>query len=108
MTPASYGHSNQRWLARKEDVPYTGPKVSRADPDAPGRIAFGYSSPVPEDYVEAGSLWEHLARNRITFRNYGGGLFGPGVLEGPDFGPTGMRNSLNVPIPEALFENTSH
>ena len=38
-----------------------------ADQDAPGRLGIGCSNPCPESYLEAGSLWEHLARNHISF-----------------------------------------
>jgi DNA-binding beta-propeller fold protein YncE len=75
------------------------------DADAPGRLEVGYG-PFPETYLEAGSLWEHLARHHVTFRNYGEDLNGlPGSLDG--LPPTGLWESLNVPLPEVLFENTS-
>jgi len=37
-----------------------------------------------EDYPEAGSMWEHLGRNQIKFRNYGEGFEFPGVMEDED------------------------
>jgi hypothetical protein len=89
--PASYGH-------RLSFVP---------DADAPGRLSLGCASPCPETYLEAGSLWEHLARHHIAFRNYGEGVSMPGNGEGPGLMPTGVREAVNVPMPEVLFENTS-
>lgn len=77
------------------------------DPDAPGRLAIGGASPRPEAYLEAGSLWEHLARHHVSFRNYGGGFDLPGTDDGPGLQPTGIRESINVPMPQVLFENTS-
>jgi hypothetical protein len=62
---------------------------------------------IPEDYPEAGSMWEHLNRNKITFRNYGEGFEFPGVQEGEDERPTGAREVVNVPMPKALFDNTA-
>jgi DNA-binding beta-propeller fold protein YncE len=80
----------------------------RADPDAPGRLDIGSTHPFPETYLEAGSLWEHLARGRISFRSYGEGLEIAGVDEGIGNQPTGAREATNMPMTEALFENTSH
>jgi DNA-binding beta-propeller fold protein YncE len=79
----------------------------RADPEAPGRLIIGGASPRPEDYLEAGSLWEHLARHQVGFRNYGEGFDLPGGEGGEGLQPTGLRESVNVPMPKALFENTS-
>ena len=79
----------------------------RADPEAPGRLVIGGASPRPEDYLEAGSLWEHLARHQVSFRNYGEGFDLPGGEGGEGLQPTGVRESINVPMPKALFENTS-
>jgi YVTN family beta-propeller protein len=78
-----------------------------SDEDAPGRLAMGGTSLRPETYLENGSLWEHLARRQITFRNYGEGLELPGAEEGKGELPMGSRQSVNVPLPQALFENTS-
>lgn len=78
-----------------------------ADPDAPGRLEIGGAAPRPETYPQAGSLWSHLARHHITFRNYGEGLDVPGNEDGPALEPTGLRETLNAPLPEPLFENTA-
>jgi len=78
-----------------------------ADADAPGRLEIECGSPCPESYLEAGSLWENLARHHISFRNYGEGFSMPGSYEGPGLMPTGLREIVNIPMPEVLFENTS-
>ena len=53
----------------------------KKDSTAPGRrYSMGSAgSLIPEDYPEAGSVWEHLGRNRIRFRKYGTGFEFPGV-----------------------------
>jgi YVTN family beta-propeller protein len=89
--PAAYGH-------RLSFVP---------DADAPGRLSIECGNPCPESYLEAGSLWEHLARHRISFRNYGEGVSMAGDYDGPGLMPLGVRESVNIPTPEVLFENTS-
>jgi len=78
-----------------------------ADADAPGRISLECGNPCPETFLEAGSLWEHLARYHITFRNYGEGVSFPGSEGGEGLMPTGNREATNMPMPEVLFENTS-
>jgi YVTN family beta-propeller protein len=79
----------------------------RADPETPGRLAIGGATPRPESYLENGSLWEHLARHHIPFRNYGEGFDLPGSEAGEGLQPTGIREALNVPMTKVLFDNTS-
>ncbi|MGH9434910.1 MAG: bifunctional YncE family protein/alkaline phosphatase family protein [Terriglobia bacterium] len=86
---------------------YGGQFDFRPDESAPGRLEINSTSPWPEDFLEAGSLWEHLARNHITFRNYGENLELPGYDEESEMEPTGVREATNVPMPEPLFVNTS-
>jgi len=75
------------------------------DNDAPGRMSMGIDSSLhPEDYLEAGSLWDHLARHHVSFRNYGEGLSGE---EDEGYKPTGLRLGVNAPVPGPLYENTS-
>ena len=80
----------------------------RKNSSAPGRrYAMGSNgSLIPEDYPEAGSMWEHLARSGIRFRNYGEGFEFPGVGEDEDEHPTGAREVVNIPMPKVLYENT--
>jgi YVTN family beta-propeller protein len=75
---------------------------------APGRRAsFGSNGSIaPEDYPEAGSMWEHLARNGVRFRNYGEGFEFAGVGEDEDEAPTGAREVVNIPMSKVLFDNT--
>lgn len=74
----------------------------------PGRLSLfeSNSSLTPEDYLEAGSMWEHLERGGITFRNFGEGFEFAGADEDEDTLPTGARLPVNVPMPDALFRNT--
>ncbi|MGO8817363.1 MAG: bifunctional YncE family protein/alkaline phosphatase family protein [Terriglobia bacterium] len=86
---------------------YGGHFTFQPDDDAPGRLAIGSTHPFPETYLEAGSLWQHLSRGHISFRNYGEGLEIAGEDEGIGDQPTGVREATNMPMTEALFENTS-
>ena len=93
------------WVETAWPPEYGGRSHLYYDDDAPGRLSLGGSSSLrPEDYLEAGSLWDHLARHHIRFRNYGEGLSGE-ADEG--FEPTGLRLGVNLPIPRPLYENTS-
>jgi YVTN family beta-propeller protein len=76
---------------------------------APGRLALfeSNSSLAPEDYLERGSMWEHLARGGARFRNYGEGFEFAGIAEEAGEEPTGARLPVNVPMPEVLFSATS-
>ncbi len=76
---------------------------------APGRLLFaGSDSSVhPEEQLENGTLWHHLERNHISFRNFGEGFELAGVDESKDLEPTGARFLTNVPMPDPLYRNTS-
>jgi YVTN family beta-propeller protein len=76
---------------------------------APGRLLFaGSDSSVhPEDQVEGGTIWHHMARHGVTFYNFGEGFELAGVDEGRDLEPTGARFLTNVPMPDPLYRNTS-
>ena len=76
---------------------------------APGRLLFaGSDSSVhPEEQLENGTIWHHLDRHHITFRNFGEGFELAGVDEGKDLEPTGARFLTNIPMPDPLYRNTS-
>lgn len=86
-----------------------GMKDFRMPTTAPGRLRnIGSNSSVhPDDQLEAGTLWHHLERHGISFRNYGEGFELAGVDEGPGLKPTGARFMTNVPMPEPLYRNTA-
>lgn len=93
------------WLETLWPPEYGGRAHFFYDNDAPGRMSMGGDSSLrPEDYLEAGSLWDHLARHHISFRNYGEGLEGE---EDEGYKPTGLRLGINAPAPGPLLKNTS-
>jgi len=97
------------WDATSALAAYGDGKDFRFDPQAAGRLAFaGRAAAVqPEDISESGTIWDHLQRHQIPFRNYGEGFELPGVAEPPGSEPTGARLFTNIPMPEALYRNTS-
>ncbi len=109
-------HSNDghRWLVGTFPNAWveTSAKVAERRGDmrssAPGRrLMTGSSGAVyPEDYNEAGSIWEHCYRHGVEFFNFGLGFEFANADEGryPD---TGIRLAVNYPLPAPLFERTS-
>jgi DNA-binding beta-propeller fold protein YncE len=97
------------WTESTLMAAYGGQKKFRLTLESPGRLEFpeSNSSVHPEDLLEAGTLWHHLDRNGVTFRNFGEGFELAGVDEGPGLKPTGARYLTNVPMPEPLYRNTS-
>ncbi len=103
------GSYPNEWTESTLMAAYGGAKNFRLNQEAPGRLEFpqSNSSVHPEDTLEAGSLWHHLDRSKITFRNFGEGFELAGVDEGTGLKPTGGRYLTNVPMPDPLYRNTS-
>lgn len=97
------------WTESSRIAAYGGLKDFRFPTTAPGRLSFAKSSSSvhPEGILEAGTLWHHLSRHGISFRNFGEGFALAGVQQGPGEMPTGARFLTNVPMPSSLYENTS-
>ncbi len=76
---------------------------------APGRryVAGSSAAIFPEDYNEAGALWEHLERNKIPFYNFGFGMEMPAALEEQAHKYTGIHMNVSFPLPKPLFDRTS-
>ena len=112
MEPEASGVGH-RWLVGVQpnnfcQMTYTLGWNFKTNTTAPGRMAsFGSNgSLAPEDYPEAGSMWEHLSRNKVSFRNYGEGFEFAGVDEGEHNGVTGAREVVNIPMSKVLWDNT--
>jgi YVTN family beta-propeller protein len=97
------------WTESTMMAAYGDAKQFRLTAEAPGRLSFAESnsSVHPEDQLEAGTLWHHLERGHISFRNFGEGFELAGVDEGVGLQPTGERVLTNMPMPDPLYRNTS-
>lgn len=96
------------WVESSVAAAYGGNRSMRWDSRAPGNLAFeGASGAIyPEDYNEAGSLWDHLARHKVGFYNFGCGLmFAPHLSDGLAY--KGYGYAINYPVTQALYENSS-
>ena len=97
------------WVESTVPASYGGNRDYVAKSKAPGNLAFtGAAGAIyPEDYNEAGSMWDHLDRNRIPFYNFGFSImFEPGAYQ-PEYKYTGIRHLANFPMPAPLFANTA-
>jgi len=112
MEPEASGDGH-RWLVGvypsiwTTKVFYSGWNFALSD-QAKGRlVSFGSNgSQIPEDYLENGSLWEHLDRGKIRFRNYGEG-FELAAQDEPDNPPrSGSLFTVNHPMSKVLWDNT--
>ncbi|NOY36661.1 MAG: bifunctional YncE family protein/alkaline phosphatase family protein [Chlorobi bacterium] len=98
------------WVETCAPASYGGNRNFKEGSPSPGYLAFtGAAGAIyPEDYNEAGSLWDQLDRYDIPFYNFGEGvMFEPASYE-RSYKYTGMRYLFNYPLPAPLFENTSH
>lgn len=92
------------WTTR---VFYSGWGFKKSETARGRMVAMGSNgSQIPEDYLENGSMFEHLSRGGIPFRNYGEGFEFPDNDEGPMTGRSGAFTQVNYPMPKVLFDNT--
>ncbi|HWB62943.1 MAG TPA: YncE family protein, partial [Chitinophagales bacterium] len=115
---SDHSADGHRWLADTYPNEWVETSVSAAYGDnrnwKPGSKAPGMNAMVgsnasvyPEDYNEAGTIWDHLARNKVSFFNFGFGVeMAPGFEE-KEFKYSGTRSMINYPVPAPLFDNTS-
>ncbi len=97
------------WVETTTAASYGGNRNYSPDLKAPGSLAMNGSAGAiyPEDYNEAGSMWEHMERNGADFFNFGFGImFEPGSYH-PSFKYTGIRHFVNYPVPAPIFNKTS-
>ena len=97
------------WVETTTAASYGGNRSYDPESTAPGSLAMNGSAGAiyPEDYNEAGSMWDHLERHGVDFFNFGFGImFEPGVYH-ESFKYTGNRHFANYPVPAPIFERTS-
>ncbi len=97
------------WVETTTVASYGSNRKFKSQSKAPGSLAMNGAAGAiyPEDYNEAGSLWEHLERNRISFYNFGFGImFEPASYEA-EYKYTGIRHLANYPVPAPIFTKTS-
>jgi YVTN family beta-propeller protein len=98
------------WVEVNVAESYGGGRDMKFSSTAPGELAFvGASGAIyPEDYNEAGSIWDHFARHGVDYFNFGLSIqFATPVEDDKRFKYTGTTNVINYPTPAELAEHTS-
>lgn len=97
------------WMETTVSAGYGGHRDGKAGSKTRGHYAWtgGAGAIFPEDYNEAGSLWDHLERYDIPFYN-----FGFGTEMGSNFTDStmkyyGQKVLVNFPIPGPLYGRSS-
>ena len=97
------------WTETCTAASYGGNREFKFDSKAPGVYAMNGAAGAiyPEDYNEAGSMWDHLERNNIDFYNFGFSImFEPSIYEA-QFKYQGNRHYINYPLPQPIWDRTS-
>jgi YVTN family beta-propeller protein len=97
------------WCETSTAASYGNNRNFRENSNAPGVYAMNGSAGAiyPEDYNEAGSMWDHLERHKVKFYNFGFSIMFEPALYKADYKYSGIRQYINYPMPQPLYERTS-
>ena len=98
-----------QWVETSVAAAYGGKRRAVPGSAAPGNYGIVGSSGAiyPEDYNEAGSIWDHMERNGISFFNFGFGVELANSYSDSTLKYFGVRPLVNYPIPGPLYDRTS-
>ncbi len=97
------------WCETCTAASYGGNRSFDFNSTAPGVYAMNGAAGAiyPEDYNEAGSMWDHLDRHNIDFYNFGFSImFEPGIYD-EKYKYEGLRHYINYPLPKPIWDRTS-
>jgi YVTN family beta-propeller protein len=97
------------WVEATTPANYGGNREYRENSGAPGNLGINGAAGAiyPEDYNEAGSMWDHLDRHSISYFNFGFSLmFEPGDYQ-DSYKYTGVKQVANFPLPASLYSHSS-
>jgi YVTN family beta-propeller protein len=97
------------WCETATAASYGGNREFKEGSKAPGVFAMNGAAGAiyPEDYNEAGSMWDHLSRHNVDFYNFGFSIMFEPALYKSEYKYTGIQQYVNFPMPKPLFERTS-
>lgn len=97
------------WCETGTAAAYGGHRGRRGESAAPGNNAlYGAAGSIyPEDYNEAGSLWDHLDRWGVDYFNYGFGVEMAGSWQDSTMKHGGEVYAINHPLPGSLKDKSS-
>ncbi len=97
------------WVETTVPANYGGNREYKSSSKAPGALAMNGAAGAiyPEDYNEAGSMWEHLERNKIDFFNFGFSVMFEPAFYQESYTKSGIGFFANFPVPQPLFSRSS-
>jgi YVTN family beta-propeller protein len=97
------------WVEASVPASYGDNRTYNPASKAPGSLGMNGSAGAiyPEDYNEAGSMWDHLERNGVDFFNFGFGVMFEPAFYADTFKSFGIRYFTNFPMPAPMFSKTS-
>lgn len=97
------------WVETTTSANYGGNRNFREDSNAPGVYAMNGAAGAiyPEDYNEAGSMWDHLERHEVDFYNFGFSVMFEPASYDPSYKYAGIRLIANYPVPQPLMHRSS-
>ncbi len=97
------------WVETNVPVAYGGGRRIKPESKEPGKFIWtgAAGSFYPEDYNEAGSMWEHFERNNISVYNWGFGTEMASNYSDSTMKYYGQKVLINYPVPAPLFANSS-
>ena len=97
------------WVEATTPANYGGNRDYRDSSNASGNLGLNGAAGAiyPEDYNEAGSMWDHLERNKKSYFNFGFSvMFEPGDYQ-DSYKYGGIKHLANFPLPASLLKHTS-
>jgi YVTN family beta-propeller protein len=97
------------WVETTTSASYGGNRKFREDSNAPGVYAMNGSAGAiyPEDYNEAGSMWDHFERHGVDFYNFGFSVMFEPASYDQAYKYEGIRLIANYPVPQPLMHRSS-
>lgn len=97
------------WCETSTAASYGGNRDFKENSKSPGIFAMNGAAGAiyPEDYNEAGSMWDHLERHNASFYNFGFSIMFEPALYKEEYKYTGIHQYINYPMPQPLYERTS-
>ena len=97
------------WCETTTAASYGGNRNFKNDSKAPGVFAMNGAAGAiyPEDYNEAGSMWDHLERHQASFYNFGFSVMFEPALYKAEYKYTGIHQYINYPMPQPLYDRSS-
>jgi hypothetical protein len=97
------------WTETTVAANYGGNRNFRQNSKAPGNYAMNGAAGAiyPEDYNEAGSMWDHFERHSINFFNFGFSVMFEPASYKAEYKYEGIHLTANFPVPTPLFGRSS-